>query len=195
MQTHTDTLSFKRLSFWLVTALLLISLLLSTAAVAPLADVPVVDVIVQGANMATAADAVRAVSGEVTHELSVIDAVAATVPGDSLAALERVPTVTRVWLDAVVRNASVEGLRTVYGSAYGVDVLTDASDIMLVGMTIDDVDAGTAGAWASPTPTKDPKAYGFYLGADAGGSHRQPPQTAVAGCGLASDRLCGGRGR
>ncbi|HSF85559.1 MAG TPA: hypothetical protein VLG28_07895 [Acidimicrobiia bacterium] len=78
--------------------------------------------------------------------------------------------------DAVMRNASIEGLRTAYGSAFGVDVLTDASNIMVVDAVIDDVAAGIAGAWASPTPTKDPKAYGFYFGEDADGV------TLVRGC-------------
>ncbi len=70
---------------------------------------------------------------------------------------------------ATLQSATIEGLRTEYGSAFGVDVITDASDIKLVNATVDDVIAGVGGTPSTPTPTKDPKAYGFYLGEEASG--------------------------
>ncbi len=69
--------------------------------------------------------------------------------------------------DAVVRRSAMSGLRTEYGSAFGVDVIADSSGIRLVDANLDDVAAGVGGVPAWLSPTKDPKAYGFYLGEDS----------------------------
>ncbi|MEN8240173.1 MAG: hypothetical protein ABFR53_13345, partial [Actinomycetota bacterium] len=69
---------------------------------------------------------------------------------------------------AVVVNASASGLRSAHGTAIGVDVLTDSTDIRLVSSSVSDVDAAVDTTMSPESPTKDPWAYGYYVGADAG---------------------------
>ena len=64
-----------------------------------------VDVIVQGASGDYLTLLVEAHGGQVTRDLGVIGSVAARVPADRIAALEREPGVTRVWQNAVVRSS------------------------------------------------------------------------------------------
>ena len=78
--------------------------------------------------------------------------------------------------DAVVFGASARGLSSRSGSAIGFDILTDSSDIRLSGVNVSDVNAGWYGPIADGSPTKESKAYGFYVGADAGAV------TIVRGC-------------
>lgn len=70
--------------------------------------------------------------------------------------------------DAVVVNASVEGLSSAGGMAIGFDVLTDSSDIRILSATVASVDAASGGTMAPGSPTEDPWAYGYYVGAEAG---------------------------
>ena len=69
---------------------------------------------------------------------------------------------------ALVVDASVRGLSSAGGTAIGFDILTDSSDIRLVSTSVVDVDAASAGTMAPNSPTKDPWAYGYYVGAEAG---------------------------
>jgi len=77
--------------------------------------------------------------------------------------------------NALVVNASATGLLSVGGTAIGFDVLTDSSDIRILSASVTDVDAATAGTMAPGSPTEDPWAYGYYVGADAG-------DVAISGC-------------
>ena len=77
--------------------------------------------------------------------------------------------------NALVVNASATGLLSVGGTSIGFDVLTDSSDIRILSASVTDVDAATAGTMAPDSPTEDPWAYGYYVGADAG-------DVAISGC-------------
>ena len=70
--------------------------------------------------------------------------------------------------NALVANASARGLTSAGGTAIGFDILTDSSDIRIVAASVSDVDAASDGAMASDSPTKDPRAYGYYVGVEAG---------------------------
>ena len=68
----------------------------------------IVDVIVQGDDVATAANAVRDVGGEITHMLAIIDAVAARIPAAQRTRLEERATL-RVYDDHAVEVAAKGG--------------------------------------------------------------------------------------
>jgi len=70
--------------------------------------------------------------------------------------------------DALIVNASVKGLSSAGGMAIGFDVLTDSSNIRILSATVADVDAASGGTMAPGSPTEDPWAYGYYVGAEAG---------------------------
>jgi hypothetical protein len=67
-------------------------------------------------------------------------------------------------------------LRSEAGTAIGFDVLTDSSDIRILSSSVDDVDAASAGAMSPDSPTKEPWAYGYYVGSETG-------VVSIHGCG------------
>ncbi|MCP5100852.1 MAG: S8 family peptidase, partial [Chloroflexi bacterium] len=62
--------------------------------------------IVQGTDMMAVETAVTQVGGTVERQLTVINAVAATIPVAQLSTLEQMPTVSRVWADVGVQSSS-----------------------------------------------------------------------------------------
>jgi hypothetical protein len=70
--------------------------------------------------------------------------------------------------DALVVNASARGLASVGGMAIGFDILTDSSDIRILSASVADVDAASGGTMSPDSPTAEPWAYGYYVGAEAG---------------------------
>jgi hypothetical protein len=70
--------------------------------------------------------------------------------------------------DAVVVNASASRLVSAAGMVVGFDVLTDSSNIRILSASVDAVDAASDATMAPGSPTTDPWAYGYYVGADAG---------------------------
>lgn len=70
--------------------------------------------------------------------------------------------------NATVINASATGLAAAAGSAIGFDVLTDSSGILIRSSRVDGVDGASGGTMSPDSPTADPLAYGYYVGADAG---------------------------
>ena len=103
-------------------ALLLAGLLFSPSgfAVPPVSE-PTVPVIVQAGDTDAAAAAVQRVAGQVTRELSIIQAVAADVPASQLAVLERAPGVAHVWPDAGVQRTETADPGTVYTARTGLN--------------------------------------------------------------------------
>jgi serine protease AprX len=104
MNTRSPT--FETLNYRLVIILVLIVLLSIPVAPAPAPAGPSVGVIVQG--MPPGGDLaalVQRYDGQVTRDLSLINAVAATLPAGRLAALQREPAVVRVWPDSAVRSS------------------------------------------------------------------------------------------
>ena len=88
MYTKTHRLTFANLNSWFLTALLLAAVTLTpTAAATGKAGASPLELIVQADDLATAAEAVRAVGGEVTHELAIINAVGARLTLAQLALL------------------------------------------------------------------------------------------------------------
>ncbi len=77
-------------------------LLTGAPAGGPLAGEAASSFIVQGRDVATAAEAVRAAGGEVTHELRIIDAVGARLTPAQIAVLEQHEAVTRIYQDREV---------------------------------------------------------------------------------------------
>ena len=69
---------------------------------------------------------------------------------------------------ALVVNASAKDLSSAGGTAIGFDILTDSSDIRFVSASVIDVDAASDTTMATDSPTEDPWAYGYYVGAEAG---------------------------
>lgn len=74
---------------------------------APVAPQARTSMIVQAADIATAAALVHAVGGEVTHELEIINAVSARLTAAQLARLERAPAVKQIYADTPVQVASL----------------------------------------------------------------------------------------
>ncbi|MEE8526109.1 MAG: hypothetical protein V3T72_19395, partial [Thermoanaerobaculia bacterium] len=75
------------------------------AAPAPSADSATRRVIVQGDDTASIAELVRAVGGKVTHELGIIDAVAAELDAGQLRHLARADGVRRIYQDRAVETS------------------------------------------------------------------------------------------
>jgi hypothetical protein len=78
------------------------------ATVAPPTGEPAIAVMVQGTDLATVIDAVRAVGGEITHELGIINAVGAQLTQTQIDRLETGPEKLRIHAD---RIAEVSGQR------------------------------------------------------------------------------------
>jgi hypothetical protein len=70
--------------------------------------------------------------------------------------------------NAVVVNAAARNLRSSSGSVFGFDILNDSSNVRLVRTSVSAVDAGWEGPAPESSPTKKAKAYGYYVGAEAG---------------------------
>lgn len=70
--------------------------------------------------------------------------------------------------NALVVNASARGLSSAGGMAIGFDILTDSSDIRILAASVADVDAASDGTMSPDSPTDEPWAYGYYVGAEAG---------------------------
>jgi hypothetical protein len=68
--------------------------------------------------------------------------------------------------NVVVSNSSVQGLRSMAGSAFGYDILTDSGTVRLVNTTVSGVDAGWGGPIPADSPTKEAKVYGYYVAED-----------------------------
>ena len=139
MNTLTPTL--KRLNGRLITALVLLGLLLTPlGASASPAYGPTVEVIVQGSDMATAAELVRSVGGTVTHELGIINAVGAQLTPTQLAALQRRHGIARIYEN---RRVEVAGSPddTIYPTLVGADLL-HAQGITGDGVTVAVLDTG-----------------------------------------------------
>ncbi|MCP3959091.1 MAG: S8 family peptidase, partial [bacterium] len=64
-------------------------------------------VIVQGSDLASAAEAVRSVGGEISHELGIIDAVRAELSAEQLSRLSKAAGVKRIYGDRTVHAAGV----------------------------------------------------------------------------------------
>ena len=87
MHTNAHRLIFTNLNSWFLTALLLAAVTLApVCAATEKAGASPLELIVQAHDLATAAEAVRAVGGTVTHELAIINAVGARL---TLAQLDR----------------------------------------------------------------------------------------------------------
>jgi hypothetical protein len=78
--------------------------------------------------------------------------------------------------NAFIVNASARGLQSEAGTAIGFDVLTDSSDIRILSSSVRDVDAASAGVMSPDSPTKEPWAYGYYVGSETG-------VVSIHGCG------------
>ena len=65
--------------------------------------------------------------------------------------------------DVIVTRSSATDLRSIAGSAIGFDILTDSSDIQLIGASVDGANAGAAAGG----PTPNPEAIGFHVAAGA----------------------------
>lgn len=70
--------------------------------------------------------------------------------------------------NAFIVNASARGLQSEAGTAIGFDVLTDSSDIRILSSFVGGVDAASAGTMSPDSPTREPWAYGYYVGSAAG---------------------------
>jgi hypothetical protein len=70
--------------------------------------------------------------------------------------------------DALVVNASARGLASAGGMVIGFDILTDSSDIRILSASVADVGAASGGTMSPDSPTAEPWAYGYYVGAEAG---------------------------
>ncbi|MGD9145320.1 MAG: S8 family peptidase [Anaerolineae bacterium] len=80
---------------------------------------PFVSVIVQADDLGSAVAAIQRVGGHASRDLSVIQAVAARVPVDRLAALNQTPGVKRVWPDATVQSSDSADPGTLYSPVAG----------------------------------------------------------------------------
>jgi hypothetical protein len=78
--------------------------------------------------------------------------------------------------NAFIVNASASGLQSEAGTAIGFDVLTDSSDIRILSSFVGGVDAASAGTMSPDSPTKEPWAYGYHVGSEAG-------VVSIHGCG------------
>jgi hypothetical protein len=70
--------------------------------------------------------------------------------------------------DVLVVNASARGLTSAGGTAIGFDILTDSSDIRILSASVADVNAASDSTMSPDSPTEEPWAYGYYVGAEAG---------------------------
>ena len=88
MNSHMEAHNVKTPNYWLLTVMIIAAVALSPlGAFAPSAGSPLLKLIVQADDTATAAAAVRAVGGEVTHELGIINAVGARLTPRQMAHL------------------------------------------------------------------------------------------------------------
>jgi len=117
-------------------------------------------VIVQATDMATAAALVRAVGGEVTHELGIIDAVGAKVTRAQLASIEAQPYV-RTYANREVQVAA--GPSTYFPTLVEANRL-HGQNILGTGVTIAILDTGhwTSAAGLSKTPSNQNKLLAGY---------------------------------
>ncbi len=121
-----------RISMRIVVCVLLAVLLLLPSGTRGLSSGTSANVIVQGAR-ADLTSIVRAAGGKVTRALPIIDAVAARLPADRVAALEKAPGVTRVWSDSGVAATDSADPGVQYAPVSGGDYAGHDLDLNKVG--------------------------------------------------------------
>ncbi|MDH3804661.1 MAG: S8 family peptidase, partial [Gammaproteobacteria bacterium] len=145
--------------------------------------------IVQGQSVATVADAVRAVGGEVTQELTIINAVGAQLTETQLSELKAADPSIRIHLDGVVEIAggNGQGIPTAeHPNLIGADQLWDEG-ITGLGVTVAVLDTGahrfdglkydTNGAsrilatYVVEFDTEDPSSYPYWHDPNGHGTH------------------------
>jgi serine protease AprX len=91
-------------------------------------EFPMLSVIVQAVDVGVASGAVNHMGGTVTHELDIINAVAASVPAHQIDSLELAAGVTSVWLDTGVQSADSADPGITYSPKSGTETVPAGFD-------------------------------------------------------------------